>query len=213
MKRILLLVSICYSMVSTAHQHNWELKKQDGALKIYTGTAEVSKVKALKVEYILNASLSTFAATLLDVEGQAAWVYSTKSSSLLKRVNDSEFIAYSEKVMPTPFSNRDLITKVHMHQDPATKVLTINVLGLPNYIPEKDGLVRVPMARARWTLTPISSNQVKVEYIAEAEPGGSIPAWVANLFLLKGPTESFKRLSAIVQQPKYRNATVSFIEN
>ncbi|MCD6063922.1 MAG: lipid-binding protein [Flavipsychrobacter sp.] len=213
MIRIFLLGLICLSMTATAHQHNWQLKKQEGDLKIYTGTAEVSKVKALKVEYKINASLKQLAAVLLDVAGQPAWVYSTKSSSLLQKLSDSEFVSYSEKVMPNPFSNRDLVTKVTMSQDPATKVLTINVTGLPKYIPEKDDLVRVPMAKAKWTVTPLSNTQLKVEYVAEAEPGGNIPSWVANLFLLKGPSESFKKLSAVVQQPKYRNATVSFIDN
>jgi hypothetical protein len=42
---------------------------------------------------------------------------------------------------------------------------------------------------------------VNVEYTLFADPGGSVPAWLINLFITKGPMESFKKLKEHLAQP------------
>jgi hypothetical protein len=212
MSRFLFFLLVLISF-NAAGQSNWVLKKDEGGMKIYTGASANSKLKALRVEYALQASLSQLAAVLLDVNAQPKWVYSTKSSSVLKKISANEIVSYSEKSFPTPFSNRDVVTNVKITQNPATKVMTVNVTGVPDHIPGKKNLVRVPFSKAVWTVTPVDKGRLKVEYIAEADPGGSIPAWISNMFLTKGPYESFKKLAVIIQQPEYKNAKISFINN
>jgi hypothetical protein len=45
-----------------------------------------------------------------------------------------------------------------------------------------------------------TAKTINIIYIFEAEPGGSLPAWLANMFADKGPYESFKNLSELLKK-------------
>jgi hypothetical protein len=66
--------------------------------------------------------------------------------------------------------------------------------GMKNYQPEKDKLVRVPMSKAVWNISTGSDKTMHLQYILQVDPGGSIPAWILNIFATKGPLETFKNL-------------------
>jgi len=80
-----LLASICCS-----GQSQWTLKARDGDIEIYTKNVENSPFKAIKVRCTISATLSQLVAVILDVNTGADWVYSTKSSTLLKQVTPAE---------------------------------------------------------------------------------------------------------------------------
>jgi hypothetical protein len=46
-----------------------------------------------------------------------------------------------------------------------------------------------------------TAKTISIVYIFDAEPGGSLPAWVVNMFTDKGPYESFKKLSELLKRP------------
>ncbi len=48
-------------------------------------------------------------------------------------------------------------------------------------------MVRIPKSTGFWTITPISENQTKLEYQMHVEPGGYVPAWLANLKIVDTP--------------------------
>ena len=199
--------------VGSPAQNNWQLKKESDGIKIYTASRPGSNVRALRVEYTLEASLSQLAALLLDVSIQPQWVYSTKSSSVLKKVSDNELVYYTEKSMPWPATNRDVVTRLKITQQPDNYVMTVSSIGEPDYIPAKPGLIRVPFSKVTWTVTPVDHNHLKIDYTAEADPGGSVPAFIVNMFLIKGPYETFKKLKPMADLPAYKNAHLDFIRD
>ena len=52
----------------------------------------------------------------MDVAHQADWVYSTKSATLVRRISDKELIYHSEKSMPWPVWNRDVVMHLKIEQ-------------------------------------------------------------------------------------------------
>ena len=73
-------------------------------------------------------------------------------------------------------------------------------LVFPIICPEKSGKVRVTSSSISWNVTMPTTNTINIIYIFEAEPGGSLPAWVANMFADKGPYETFKKLGEILKK-------------
>jgi hypothetical protein len=212
MKNILITsLVLLISMVSYAQQ-NWTLKTNKDGIAIYTKTIENSNYKGIKVKCALPATLSQFVAVIMDVNTATEWLYATKSSSLLKQVSPAEVYYYSEVGLPWPLSNRDFVCHLTASQDPNSKVVTIDGPVVPNYIPQKEGIVRVTHSSGKWVITP-AGNMVNIEYTLEADPGGSIPAWLVNLFVTKGPMESFKKLKTQINQPQYKRAQYAFIKN
>ncbi len=202
------LSGFCYQ----AHgQENWKLKSDREDIKIFTRTLPDSRFKAVKVECTFTATLSQFVAVIFDIGTQAQWVYSTKSAALLKQVSPSELYYYSEINVPWPASNRDFIAHLKAVQDMHTRVVTIYGPTVKNYLPEKKDIVRVNESEGKWIITPLSKTLIKVEYTLHADPGGSIPAWLINMFITKGPYESFKKLRAHIQKPPYPQTHLPFI--
>ncbi|WP_345085630.1 START domain-containing protein, partial [Nemorincola caseinilytica] len=122
------------------------------------------------------------------------WVYSTSSASIVKRLNNYELIYYTEKKMPWPLSNRDVVMQMKLVLDTVAGTLIMTAHSIENMVPLKSGVVRVPASEVTWKVSTISPGTMKIEYSAQADPGGTVPAWVTNMFLTKGPYETFTNL-------------------
>src|SRR5690606_21955176 len=133
-------------------QTDWKLKIDKEGVSVYTKTVSESGLKAIRVRCSIPATLSQIVALVLDVNAGTEWVYSTKSSVLLKRVSPSELYYYSEVALPWPLSNRDFIAHLIVTQDPRSKVVTIHGPTIPEYVPVKEDIVRVYHSSGKWTL-------------------------------------------------------------
>ncbi len=211
--RAILFISVILTMLHLPGygQENWKLRTEKEGIAIFTRALPDSKFKAVKVECELAATLSQLIAVILDVNTGAQWVYSTKSYVLLKQVSPSELYYYSEVSVPWPASNRDFIAQLKVVQDTHTRVVTVYGPTVPDYLPVKKDIVRVPKSEGKWVISPVGKDRIKVEYTLRVDPGGDIPAWLINLFATKGPYESFKNLKAQLKKPAYAQAHLSFI--
>ncbi|GAA4468907.1 START domain-containing protein [Nemorincola caseinilytica] len=174
--------------------NEWQLKKSGSGINIYTKSQQASEVKVLKAEFEADGTVKQLANLLADVDKQKNWVYSTNSTRLIKRLNDNELIYYTEKAMPWPLSHRDVVMQMKWMVDTIVGTLTMNAHSIENSIPPPKGMVRVPVSKVVWKVSTIKPGTIRVEYFAEADPGGVIPAWVTNIFLTKGPYETFLNL-------------------
>ncbi|SRR5579871_48983 len=212
-ENIILFCTSIFIMSSINAQNDWRLKKEQSGIKIYMRSNERSSFNEIKVEMSIQSKLSSLVALLLDVPNHAQWVYNVKSSYILKKVAENELYFYELINSPFPASDRDLVVHLKITQDSQTKTMTISAINIPDFIPQKKNIVRVPVSRESWRVTPVSNNTLKIEYYLEIDPGGSVPAWLINGFAEKGPYESFRHLQSQVDLPKYKNAFVSFIKN
>lgn len=214
MKKSLMIIStaMLLSLFSYA-QDDWKLKENKDGIRIYTKAVENSNLKAIRVKVAVQATVSQLVAIILDINSAKDWVYSTKSATLLKQVSPSELYYYSEVALPWPITNRDFVAHLTTTQDARTKVVTIDGPVVHNYVPEKKDIVRVNNSYGKWVLTPLQNNMVAIDYTLETDPGGSIPAWLVNLFATKGPKETFIKLKAQLAKPAYKNAHLSFLKD
>lgn len=215
MKKSFLYLILLFQLASIASrgQNNWELKKEKDGIRVYNRSNAHSKFNDLRVETVLRSSLSGLVAVILDVGNYPSWSFNTKTAYILKQISPSEIYFYSEINSPWPASNRDLVVHLRITQDPVRKVLHISAEEVPNFIPPKENIVRVPLSRETWTVTPLDKTTIKVEYELEIDPGASAPAWLVNTLATKGPYETFENLKEQVKLGKYRNANFPFTIN
>lgn len=178
-------------------QTNWTLKKDEDGIKVYTGNMPNTSLKAIRVECLINTTTSKLSTLLMDAAAHEQWVYSTKTSYVVKNINDREHIYYSEISFPWPMKNRDVVVHLKLTEDKG--ILKVSAVSTPGYVASKNSLVRVPKSVVQWIVTPVNDHQVKVAYTAEADPGESIPAWIVNMFCIKGPFETFRKLRTVLQ--------------
>ena len=197
----IICVVFCAGITSSVNgQYNWKLSKDKDGIKVYQSDLQYSSYNAIKVECTLDGNYDKLIAILKNVSGQKDWVYQNKISYILKQVNPYEFFYYTEASLPWPMSNRDAVVHLKMNRDSLNRFLKITSVSVPDYISDKSGKVRVTRSTISWNVTIPATNKINIIYIFEAEPGGSIPAWVANAFVEKGPFETFKKLAELLKQ-------------
>ncbi len=194
-------------------QAAWKLHSDKDGIQVYTQNVSNSPFKALKTVCNIETSLSRLAAVLLDVKNTKDWVYATKVCSLLKQTTPAELYYYSEVSLPWPASNRDFIIRIAITQNPITKALTVIAENKPAYVPGKKNIVRIQQSEAHWLITPLANGMVKVEYTMQVDPGGLLPAWLVNMFVAKGPYQTFVKLREQVKKPIYNDIHLSFIKD
>ena len=212
-KRYIFLLAGFLSLPSIVlTQTEWKLDRDKEGIKVYSSPYPESRIKALRVVCTVESTLSQLAAVLMDINNQDEWFYHTKSS-ILKEVSPSELFYYSELSLPFPMSNRDFIEHIIISQNPVTRVMTMIVQNLPDFIPAKKGVVRVLNSQCKWVVTPLTDKSLLVEFTLFADPAGSIPVWLVNAMSYYGPYETFKKLKNQLLKPEYQNVSLAFIKN
>ncbi|HXS38223.1 MAG TPA: START domain-containing protein, partial [Flavipsychrobacter sp.] len=199
-KRAIISLLLLFTLSNVYAGDKWELKKDEDGIKVYTANTPGSNLKAIRAEFITKGTPAKLAAILLNVNSQKDWVYSTKSAAIVKRISENEIIYYSEKSMPWPVSNRDVVMDLKISQDKVSGYMTVNISSVNNLVAVKKNIVRVPSSNATWKVTPINNSTMKIEYEGQADPGGSIPAWITNMFISKGALETFRKLKVILEK-------------
>ena len=199
-KLITLLLVFSFPFISTAFgQSKWSLSKDKDGIAVYQRSSANSAYKNIKVECTLEGDFDKLLAILTNVGEYKNWVYSNKTTSLLKTVTLSDFYYYTETTLPWPMSNRDVVMHTNITRDENDQFLKISSTNHNGMVAEKEGIVRVTHSNINWTVTKASAKTIYIVYTFEADPGGSIPAWMVNNFADKGPYESFKKLAALLK--------------
>ena len=200
-------------MITVAlHAQDWQLKKDEDGIKVYTGNDNNSDFKSIKVDFTVKATFSQLVALLLDIKKQHEWVYGSRSAEMVRVVADNEFIFHSDVSVPWPCADRDYIAHITVAQ-PSPQLITIDSRSEPDMLPVEDGIVRVKRSSAHWDVTAAGKDMVRIIYTVSFDPAGSVPAWLTNMFVVKGPLQTFRELKARVGSPEYRDVHYAFIKD
>jgi hypothetical protein len=170
---------------------SWQLVKDKDGIKVYTASAASSSLKYIKVEAILDGTVAKFSTVFRDVPKQTKWVYKTKRAYIIHANGADDLLYYNETALPWPMSNRDVAIHMQIKEDVQQHQLIVTSVGVPTAIPETGNVVRVPHFQGNWTVQDAGPNKIHVRYFLDIDPGGAIPAWIINLFITKGPYETF----------------------
>jgi hypothetical protein len=175
-------------------QENWVLQKENDGIKISSRHSATSAFNDIRVELDLPGNVDQLARILLDIKKYKEWSYATKVSELVKQLGPGKLIYYTEIEVPWPATNRYFFANFDLRQDTAKQTLRLIAVNLPDYGPAPKDLTKVTFSRGTWNVITISSKSIHVDYTLELNPGGTLPAWVLNLFSTKGPMESFENI-------------------
>ena len=198
--RIVCTILFSSIILSSYSQYKWKLTKDKDGIKVFLADNPKSKFKSIKVECTVPGTLDKLVSILTNVDHLKDWVYNTKTSYLIKKINSYELYYYSETSIPWPMSNRDAVVHLRINKDSLQRVVRVSAISEPLFIPERHDKVRIPRSNVSWYVTMPTKNTISIIYTFEADPGGSLPAWVVNSYADKAPYESFKNLSELLKK-------------
>jgi len=211
-KKVLIgFAAMIFSFSGTA-QEGWTLSKDKDGIKVYTRATHESPFDEFRATMVLNQSVHSLIAVLQDIENMPEWAYNVKSASILKEYGDTVQFYYTEVSIPFPFTNRDAVYRNSYDWNNDSSLLVVDIEMLPKYIDENEDLVRIPFGKGFWRVKVLSEERLDVTFQMVVDPGGSVPAWMANMFVNETPTYTFTKLREIIAKEKYQQQRFDFVE-
>ena len=198
--KLIILALIAIPSLSPGADNEWKKAKEKDGITVFTRQTENSNIKEFKAEGIIEGTLVTLKKVFKDVDNYCEWVSDCKTTKKLE-VSQKELIHYMEISVPFPFDNRDMIQKSVFEMD--SKTLKVSLTNLPEYLPEEKGRTRLPIAEGYWLFQEIGPGEIKATLQYLSDPGGSIPSWLVNLFIVEGPLKNIQNLRLMVQKEQY----------
>lgn len=194
------LTVLMYTLTIAQAQESWELRRNENGITIYS--QRHNNIVQLRLLTEFNASAESLIAQLQNINNYVNWVYGNKRSGIIKKISNNDIIYFTEAHLPWPIQDRDLVIELNIKPANATEPLTITAKSIDGVLPPKKHFIRVPYSLATWRVTPIPGNKIKIDYTFSIDPGGSIPGWLVNMTIAKGPYESFLKLGDILKTGK-----------
>jgi hypothetical protein len=173
----------------------WQLKKEKDGIEIYTRNVEGSSFLEFKAVMILkNVGLTDVLDIILDVENYESLYADCMNPKVLKTEGKYYDIHYIQTKGPLTVKDRDGVYEQVTKLENNGKHAIVYLKPLPDYIEENKNMVRIRNGTGFWELEENKENEIKVVYQFHGEPGGDIPAWLANSFVVSHPFKTMKNL-------------------
>ena len=190
-KYLLLFLLIVFAFPGS----DWELKKDKSGIQVYTRSVEGSSFNEFRaVTIIKENTLIDVLNIILDVENYPTLFPDCINPRILKKVGDYYDIHYIQTKGPLTLKDRDSVFEQKTVIEKDHKSANVTLIPLPDYMPEVKDIVRVRNGSGFWQLEEDESKNVKVIYQFHGEPGGDIPAWLANSFVVSHPFKTIENL-------------------
>lgn len=199
----------CMLLAAPASSQDWEPLYRDDNLVVSRRAYEGSELDEIQGVLRVKASLNAVMALLRDAPFNRNWVDRSGGARVLQESGYGQAYVYGVVDAPFPMSDRDTVVRFDYRQDPATKIITVTITNLPDYVPERADFIRVPVMGGHWGLKPEAGGWVEVTYQIYGDPGGWIPGWLANRVAVSSVKNTLQNLVSVVG--RYQDARSEFV--
>ncbi|MGA9269467.1 MAG: START domain-containing protein [Lutimonas sp.] len=191
-------------------QEDWNQIRDKEGITVFTRSNPGMDFKEFRSSMIVDGTLDQFLAVLYDIEGLSSWGYNVKKASLLRREADTIQVYYTEAKAPFPYKNRDGVYLNRFTWNSEERKLHVDIVMPEDLMPEKENLVRME-GYGSWLVHDRKDGKLEITFQMQMDPGGSIPAWMANMFAGDTPYHTLLGLRKAMLEKKYQGKTYDFI--
>ncbi len=197
-KPILALIIILLASSYSYSQDSWKLKKNEDGIKVWTAEQEGSDFKSFKVETTINNSLDVVYKYLMDIDKFQEYYDMLADVVNINHINNKEAQYILEFDFPWPLKKRR--TWMNRKAYPVESGSYEIHFTSKNLEDKKPGFVNVVQNESIFTLINAGNDKTLVRSSGFMDPGGIIPARIANFKIVDGPFSSFEKLKKILDQ-------------
>jgi ribosome-associated toxin RatA of RatAB toxin-antitoxin module len=191
-KYILGLLGLSALLCFSSPLDEWALRKDEYGVQVFTRSLDWTNHKEYKGVVYIRASPEKLLSVIQDVSTYPIWMHNTYDAKLVRK-SGNEFVTYFVNDAPWPVSDRDMVTKFVVNRlDP--KTMRLDMTAAPKDVPEVGGMVRIPFLQGFWLFEDLGNGTCRVTQQVVSDPGGSIPAWLANSAIIDTPFNILAKL-------------------
>jgi len=171
---------------------SWVFVKEKEGIKLYSRKEADSQVKSFKGEAYLHSQIEKVFSLITNVKNFDLWDEDITEMKVILNEKDKHVQYYLVYDLSWPVSDRDLVVDALITTDSVTGIKVMEAKPLLNVIPEKSDAVRIKKYWQKWTLIPVEEGLVHLILEGSVDPGGSVPAWLANMVITESPFKSIR---------------------
>ncbi|WP_448679188.1 START domain-containing protein [Pseudomonas nicosulfuronedens] len=194
---LLLALLLTAPLLAQAQAADWKLAKDQDGVRVYLSDVPGSRYKSFRGVTLVKSDIATLAHLQENLRVSCAWLYACAQMRLLK-YSDEAIWVYLDTKLPWPAAPRDLVLKVSTEETPDGGMIR-HLQAAPDYMPPVKDRIRVPSVSGTWQMIPKGPKLTEVSYEMRGEPGGSVPSWLANQFVVDAPFESLRMLKVVAE--------------
>lgn len=184
---------------------SWKLERNDKGIKIFTRWVDVGndlKVRQLKGEMTCEYPAFHIKRYISEDRIASQWMSRVLEHKNIEQINSDEWISYTKFNLPWPFNNQDLIVRNTVIQ--SGNNIVIEIEGLPDYLPEKDGVTRIQNFEGMWKLSNLGSSKTTIEYIVVTKSKAKAPRWITDPIVQNNFWETMNNLHNMLHDRSVR---------
>jgi hypothetical protein len=208
----IILALVAVSAPSRAGDEAWRVEKERDGAQISTRAVEGWSIREIRGTTRIHARLSAVVAALCDIDATPQLNDLATEARIVQRESDTRYHFYTAMKMSWPVSDRDIVNRRQLSQDPATLVVTIEDTAVADTVPPRKGYVRMVKSHQSWIVSPAAAGEVTVEMRALSDPNGPIPSALINLMAVDAPLKTLGKLKELAQSPRYADAHLAFVK-
>lgn len=176
----------------------WNLRKDKHGIQVYTRDHKKEGLLEYLAITVIDAELETLVEIIHDVENYPGWTENCETASVFKVLSDSSMIEYMTTKVPWPLDDRDVVMEfiVSSHTEGYFEAILKSV---PEVVPESEDFVRIHISEGSWIFKKNAENKVEVIHQFLSDPGGNIPMWIVNMFIVSGPYKTLLNLKHLCE--------------
>ena len=190
--------------VGAGEESEWEFTKEKKGVKLYKMRVPGTRLVAFKGEGLVEFPPAKIMTVLMDAHRSTEWVDRLKESSVLEAKSPIWEIQYGlVKTPPIIMKKRDFVleVKASVVENPRRLILTFVSVEHPDK-PEIKKYIRGKVLNSRFIVTPRDGGKTGwLEAEIHADPQGSIPIWVVNMFQKSWPLKTIVNLRKFLEEP------------
>jgi ribosome-associated toxin RatA of RatAB toxin-antitoxin module len=187
-----------FLLISFVNENDWTKSLDKDDIVIYTRSVESSPFHEFLAETEMTGTIDKFREIITDFERYPEWLPDCKSAVIIENPDSNDFTYHMKIKVPFPFSNRDIIQQIVLSESGNT--LLVEIISQPKKMKKNKDFVRMETADGRWIIDKITEGKISIKFQYLADPGGGVPTWLVNTFIVKNPHKTLQNLREMMQE-------------
>jgi ribosome-associated toxin RatA of RatAB toxin-antitoxin module len=184
--------------VASVEVKEWKKSLDKDDIIIYTRQTEASPFHEFLAETEMEGTVKKFCELITDFEVYPELFPDCESVEMIKHPESNVYLYHMILKVPFPFTRRDIVQQLVM--DELGNTVTVQVNSRPNLVERHRRFVRIERADGFWKVEQISDNKISVKFQYLADPGGELPVWLVNSFIVKSPYKTLRIMREMMQE-------------
>ena len=180
----------------------WQEVANEQGIVVYKRKVPESRFVEFRARAILDAPVLSVLAVLDDTGGYSEWVPGNLEMKILEKVSETDEVFYQATDAPWPAKSRDYVGRFQFQKDDGKRSVEIEFRNTSHSsAPVRGDRVRMPFVRGLWVLQAAGDGRsTRAELGVHMDPGGWIPAWLANWVTRYFPLDTLKNLQRVLRE-------------